>query len=75
MVILDLHEYTTMADNPEAKKEMFLSFWKQIGKQVQKTNSANVVLKLLNEPNQKLTAENGNTSCRQRLKIIRESNP
>ena len=25
MVILDLHEFTSMADNPEAKKEMFLS--------------------------------------------------
>ena len=56
MVILDLHEYTTMADNPEAKKEMFLSFWKQIGNRY-KDKSANVVFELLNEPNQKLTAE------------------
>ncbi len=30
MVILDLHEYTAMADNPEAKKEMFFSFWRQV---------------------------------------------
>jgi endoglucanase len=74
MVILDLHEYTTMADNPEAKKEMFLSFWKQIADRY-KDKSANVVFELLNEPNQKLTAEMWNIFLAEAVKIIRESNP
>ena len=74
MIILDLHEYTTMADNPEAKKEMFLSFWKQIAPRY-KDNSANVVFELLNEPNQKLTVEMWNTFLSEAIKVIRESNP
>jgi endoglucanase len=74
MIILDLHEYTTMADNPEAKKEMFLSFWKQIAPRY-KDKSANVLFELLNEPNQKLTAEMWNTFLADAIKIIRESNP
>ena len=74
MVILDLHEYTTMADNPEAKKEMFLSFWKQIAPRY-KDKSANVVFELLNEPNQKLTVEMWNTFLAEAIKVIRESNP
>jgi endoglucanase len=74
MIILDLHEYTTMADNPEAKKEMFLSFWKQIAPRY-KDKSANVVFELLNEPNQKLTVEMWNTFLAEAIKVIRESNP
>ena len=74
MVILDLHEYTTMADNPEAKKDMFLSFWKQIAPRY-KDKSANVVFELLNEPNQKLTVEMWNTFLAEAIKVIRESNP
>ena len=74
MIILDLHEYTTMADNPEAKKEMFLSFWKQIAPRY-KDKSANVVFELLNEPNQKLTLEMWNSFLAEAVKIIRESNP
>jgi endoglucanase len=30
MVILDLHEFNAMAADPVAKKEMFLSVWKQL---------------------------------------------
>ena len=74
MIILDLHEYTTMADNPEAKKEMFLSFWKQIAPRY-KDKSANVLFELLNEPNQKLTVEMWNTFLAEAIKVIRESNP
>jgi len=74
MVILDLHEFTTMADNPEAKKEMFLSFWKQVAPRY-KDKSDNVLFELLNEPNQKLTVEMWNTFLADAIKIIRESNP
>lgn len=74
MVILDLHEFTTMADNPEAKKEMFLSFWRQIAPRYRK-KSADVIFELLNEPNQKLTVEMWNTFLAEAVKIIRETNP
>jgi endoglucanase len=74
MIILDLHEYTTMADNPEAKKGMFLAFWKQIAPRY-KDKPGNVVFEILNEPNQKLNVEMWNIFLADAVKIIRESNP
>jgi len=74
MVILDLHEFTAMADDPEAKKEMFLSFWRQVAPRY-KDKSGNVVFELLNEPNQKLTAEMWNAFLAEAVKIIRATNP
>jgi endoglucanase len=74
MIILDLHEFTAMADNPEAKKEMFLSFWKQVAPRY-KDKSDKVMFEVLNEPNQKLTVEMWNTFLSEAVKIIRETNP
>jgi len=74
MVILDLHEFTSMADNPEAKKEMFLSFWRQIAPRY-RNKSANIIFELLNEPNKKLTVEMWNTFLADAVKIIRETDP
>jgi endoglucanase len=74
MVILDLHEFTAMADDPEAKKEMFLSFWKQIAPRY-KDKSSNVVFEILNEPNKKLTVDMWNIFLADAVKIIRETNP
>ncbi|MCX6255351.1 MAG: glycoside hydrolase family 5 protein [Bacteroidia bacterium] len=74
MIILDLHEFTAMADNPEAKKEMFLSFWEQVAPRY-KDRSGKVVFELLNEPNQKLTVVMWTLFLAEAVKIIRESNP
>jgi endoglucanase len=74
MVILDLHEYNAMAADPAAKKEMFLSVWRQLAPRY-KNLSDNVIFELLNEPNQKLTAELWNSFLSDALKIIRETNP
>jgi len=74
VVILDLHEFTAMADNPEAKKEMFLSFWKQVAPRY-KDKSPMVIFEILNEPNRKLTVDMWNTFLTDAMKIIRESNP
>jgi endoglucanase len=74
IIILDLHEFTAMADNPEAKKEMFLSFWKQVAPRY-KDKSAKVIYEILNEPNRKLTVDMWNTFLADAMKIIRESNP
>lgn len=74
IVILDLHEFTAMADDPQAKKEMFLSFWKQVAPRY-KGRSDKVIYELLNEPNKKLTVDMWNTFLAEAIKIIRESNP
>jgi len=74
MVILDMHEYTAMADDPVAKKEMFLAVWRQLAPRY-KDQPNNVIFELLNEPNQKLTTEMWNSYLVDALKIVRETNP
>jgi endoglucanase len=74
MVILDLHEYNAMAADPAAKKEMFLSVWKQLAPRY-KDQPDNVIFEILNEPNQKLTPQLWNTFLIEAVKIIRETNP
>jgi endoglucanase len=74
MIILDMHEFNAMADDPIAKKEMFLSVWRQIAFRY-KDQPSDVVFELLNEPNQKLTIELWNEYLVDALKIIRKTNP
>jgi endoglucanase len=74
MLILDLHEFNAMADNPEAKKEMFLSVWKQLAPRY-KDQPDNVLFEILNEPNRKLSVELWNKYLVEALAIIRETNP
>ncbi len=74
MVILDLHEFNAMADDPEGKKEMFLSFWRQVAPRYADAPDA-VVFELLNEPNRKVTNTMWNGLLREALAIVRNSNP
>jgi len=74
MVILDMHEFNAMADDPVAKKEMFLSVWKQLAPRY-KDQPGNLIFEILNEPNRKLTPELWNTFLVDAMKIIRETNP
>ena len=74
MVILDLHEYNAMAVDPIAKKEMFLSVWKQLAPRY-KDQPGNLIFEILNEPNRKLTPEMWNTFLVDAMKIIRATNP
>ena len=74
MIILDLHEFTAMADDPLAKKEMFLSAWRQLASRYM-TQPSDVVFELLNEPNQKLTVQLWNEYLDNAIKIIRKTNP
>jgi endoglucanase len=74
MVILDMHEYNAMADDPIAKKEMFMSVWRQLAPRF-KEHPNDVVFEILNEPNQKLTVELWNEYLVDAINLIRETNP
>jgi endoglucanase len=74
MVILDLHEFNAMADDPVAKKEMFLYVWKQLAPRY-KEQPRDLIFEILNEPNKKLTPELWNTFLVEAMKIIRDTNP
>jgi len=73
-VILDFHEFGSMGENPEANKDRFLAFWKQLSAHCR--NAPNSVLfEILNEPNKNLTPALWNQYLREALAIIREQNP
>ncbi|MEI7729855.1 MAG: glycoside hydrolase family 5 protein [Verrucomicrobiota bacterium] len=74
MVILDLHEFNTMGADPEANKEKFLAFWRQLSAHCQSA-SDQVVFEILNEPSKKLTPALWNEYWREALAIIRKSHP
>ncbi len=74
MVILDLHEYETMGDNPVANKPKFLEFWSQFSAHY-KNAPEGVVFEVLNEPSRKLTPPLWNEYLAEALAIIRKTNP
>ncbi len=74
MVILDMHEYNALASDPVAKKEKFLSLWRQLAPRY-KDKSSNLIFEVLNEPNRELTPELWNSFLSDAVKIIRETNP
>lgn len=73
-VILDLHEFHAMSKNPAAKKDIFLSFWKQISDRFSNAPES-VMFEILNEPFGDLSDELWNEYLNEALTIIREKNP
>ena len=73
-VILDFHEFNAMAEDPEARKDRFLAFWKQLATHCRNAPGS-VLFELLNEPNRKLTSSLWNQYLREVLAVVRESNP
>jgi endoglucanase len=74
LVIIDQHEYNSMARNPLGKRDMFLSMWQQIADHY-KDYPNEVLFEVLNEPNGELTSDIWNKLLAEALKIIRKSNP
>jgi len=74
MVILDMHEFHAMAENPEGRKAMWIAFWKQVAGRYQ-DRSDKVLFELLNEPFSNLTNELWNKYLLEGLAVVRKSNP
>jgi len=74
MVMLDMHEFGAMGNNPEKNGEKFLAFWRQVSERLQDAPD-NVLFEILNEPSRKLSAQMWNQYFRQALAIIRATNP
>ena len=73
-VILDLHEFHAMAEDPVGRKEMLLAFWRQVAPRF-KDAPDDVVFELLNEPFGKLTPELWNEYLKEALAVVRQTNP
>jgi endoglucanase len=73
-VILDLHNFTDVAENPAAFRPKIMAFWKEVAARY-KDAPPSVIFEILNEPNGKLTPALWNEYWKEALGIIRESNP
>jgi endoglucanase len=73
-VILDLHEFTSLGQDPVTNKVKFLAFWRQLSAHCQ-TAPESVLFEVLNEPSDKLTPALWNEYLAEALAIIREKNP
>lgn len=74
MVILDLHNYNDVAEDPAAFKPRVLAFWKQIGERF-KDAPDSLLFEILNEPNGKLTPALWKEWLPGALAVIRKTNP
>jgi endoglucanase len=74
MVILDLHEFGAMGNDPEGNKAKFLAFWRQVSQRFRDAPDS-VLFEILNEPSRKLTPAIWNEYYREALAIIRKTNP
>jgi endoglucanase len=74
MVILDMHEFGAMGNNPGKNKDKFLAFWRQVSEKLQDAPD-DVLFEILNEPSRKLSAQMWDQYYRQALAIIRATNP
>ncbi len=74
LVILDCHEYNSMARDPEGLKPKWLAFWRQMAPRYAGAPDT-VLFELLNEPYRDLTPELWNAFLVEALALVRESNP
>ncbi|MBC7188255.1 MAG: glycoside hydrolase family 5 protein [Calditrichaeota bacterium] len=73
-VVLNIHHYEEMMEDPTGHKERFLSLWRQIAQRY-RDYPAELFFELLNEPNGNLTAEVWNTLLPEAIAAVRASNP
>ena len=73
-VVINIHHYDEIFKHPQDHEERFVALWKQIATRF-KDLPDNVIFELLNEPNDKLTAEVWNKMLLNALKEVRKTNP
>lgn len=73
-VVLSIHHYDEMYQEPDAHQARFLTLWAQIAAHYQ-AQPATVVFELLNEPNSNLLAYKWNDILNAAITTIRQTNP
>ncbi|MGO0984794.1 glycoside hydrolase family 5 protein [Clostridioides difficile] len=74
VVVLDLHHFEEIMQEPQTNKEKFLKIWQQIANRYQKYDK-NLVFELLNEPKESLSPQLLNEYLEEAINIIRKTNP
>ncbi len=73
-VVLNVHHYEELFEQPDANSTRFVALWRQIADHYRGYSPA-LRFELLNEPNGKLTAEKWNKLLAEALAEVRRSNP
>ncbi|MEM2673764.1 MAG: glycoside hydrolase family 5 protein, partial [Candidatus Bathyarchaeia archaeon] len=74
IVVLNIHHYDEIMQDPRGHKDRFLALWRQISEHY-KNYPENLYFELLNEPHDSLTSELWNEFLLDVIRIIRETNP
>lgn len=74
MVVLNIHHYNALMENPEEHRQRFLAIWEQIAEHYYDTSN-DLLFEILNEPHGELSATPWNQYLRDAINVIRESNP
>jgi endoglucanase len=74
IVILPMHHYNELYQNPAGHKERFLAIWKQVADRYREY-PFRLVFEPLNEPHDNLKSAEWNTLLKEVLAVVRQSNP
>ena len=73
-VIINIHHFNELMDEPNQQKQKFLSIWNQVARHF-KDHSEFVLFEILNEPHSNLTANIWNSFLEDAINTVRQSNP
>ncbi len=73
-VVLDLHHYDGLMEDPAPHRERFLALWAQVAEHY-RASPPSLLFELLNEPNKNLDAETWNDLLMAAIRQIRVTNP
>lgn len=73
-IIINIHHYEEIFENPAREKECFLSMWEQISERYLDM-PAEVFFEILNEPHDNFTPELWNQYLAEAITVIRKTNP
>lgn len=73
-IIVEVHHYNELMENPEAHVERLLGIWKQIAERYAKQPES-LIFEILNEPSKKLDEAKLNALYRRAISLIRATNP
>ncbi len=74
MVVINIHHYNPLMENPEDHKARFLSLWRQIAEHYY-DYPYSIIFEILNEPHGNLNPDLWNEYLADAIDVIRESNP
>ena len=73
-VMINIHHYNELMQNPQQHRQRFLQIWKQIATHY-KDYPETLVFEILNEPHDNLTPSLWNTYLSEAIQIVRQTNP